>query len=233
MDDRSNSSTLERPDLVWRRGKPYWHVGDHPDRHGRLQKQLMPAALGGANDSFAVAIGPFATAIGANFNTFTARQFVDPLPVPVLDAHRLQPGSKLKIEAEGEYSTTGTPTLVIGCALGIPGATGSLGTPVVLAETRAITTPSAAASFSWRLEYRGVVTAVGTAGSITGEGQVDFSTSLTVNTSEPIPTTLALRTVAIDTTIMRGVGIVATWGTSSVSNNIRVYNMSALVLNYT
>jgi hypothetical protein len=176
-------------------------------------------------------VGPFATAIGANFNTFTARQFVDPLPVPVLAPNQLRPGSKLKIEAEWEYSTTGTPTLVIGCALGILGATGSLGTPIVLAETRAITTPSAAASFSGRLEYRGIVTAVGTAGSITGSGQVDFSTSLTVNTSEPIPTTLALRTVAIDTTIQRGIGIVATWGTSSVSNNIRVYNVSALLLN--
>jgi len=181
---------------------------------------------------YATPIGPFATAIGANFNTFTARQFVDPLPTPIIPANVLRPGTRLKIEAEGEYGTTGTPTLVIGCALGIPGATGSLGTPVVLAETRAITTPSAAASFSWRLEYRGIITSTGTAATIVGEGQVDFSTSLTVNTSEPIPTTLALRTVTtIDTTIMRGIGVVATWGTSSVSNNIRVYQLTALLMN--
>jgi len=42
--------------------------------------------------------------------------------------------------------------------------------------------------------------------------------------SAPIPITLPLRTVAIDTTIPRGVGIVATWGTSSASNSIKVYD---------
>jgi|GEM_PF-1664136 len=226
-------STLDRSDLVWRQGKPYWHVGDHIDQHSRFRKRLMPAHIGGANDSFSVAIGPFATAIGANFNTFTARQFVDPLPVPVLDPSRLQPGSKLKLEAEGEFSTTATPTLVLGFALGILGATGSLGTPVVLAESAAITTGSGAASWPWRLEYRGIVTAVGTAGSITGEGDLELGTSLTALSTSPIPVTLALRTVAIDTTIQRGVGVVATWGTSSVSNNVRVYNVSAVILNYT
>jgi len=176
-------------------------------------------------------VGPFSTAIGAAFNTFTTRQFVDALPVPVILPYQLRPGTRLKIEAEGEFSTTGTPTLSIGCAFGIVGATGSLGTAVVLAEYTAAATGSAAASWPWRLEYRGVVTAVGTAGSITGQGTVDLGTSLTAQTGISIPSTLALRTVAIDTTISRGVGIVATWGTSSVSNSIKVYQTLAMLQN--
>jgi len=31
---------------------------------------------------------------------------------------------------------------------------------------------------------------------------------------------------------MRGIGVVATWGTSSVSNNVRVYMLTAQLLNY-
>lgn len=176
-------------------------------------------------------IGPFATAIGAAFNTFTTRQFVDPLPTPIIPANALRPGTRLKIEAEGEFSTTGTPTLSIGCAFGIPGATGALGTAVVLAEYTAAATGSAAASWPWRLEYRGIVTATGTAGSITGQGDVELGSSLVAYTTLPIPSTLALRTVAIDTTIARGVGIVATWGASSASNSIKVYQCTALLQN--
>jgi hypothetical protein len=176
-------------------------------------------------------VGPFNTAIGAAFNTFTARQFCDPLPVPVILPYQMRPGTRLKIEAEGEYSTTGTPTLVWGIALGIPGATGALATPIVLAESSVITTPSGAAAFDWRLEYKGVVTATGTAGSITGTGTLEQGITLTTRTSFPIPITLALRTVAIDTTIARGVGMVFTFGTSSVSNQVKVYNCTVILQN--
>ena len=176
-------------------------------------------------------VGPFNTAIGSKFNTFTSRQFVDALPVPVILPFQLRPGTRLKIEAEGTYDTTGTPTLVWGLALGTVGATGALATPVVLAESSAITTPSGAADFDWRMEYRGLVTAVGTAGSITGTGTLEQGTSLTARTSLPIPITNALRTVAIDTTVSRGVGVVATFGTSNAANQIRVYNCTVILQN--
>ena len=42
---------------------------------------------------------------------------------------------------------------------------------------------------------------------------------------------LALRTVAIDTTIARAIGVCATFGTSSGSNTVKVYNHSTLLLN--
>jgi hypothetical protein len=104
-------------------------------------------------------------------------------------------------------------------------------TPVVLAESSAITTPSGAAAFHWRLEYRGLVTAFGTSGSITGTGSLEYGTSLTAITSVPIPITLALRTVTINTTIANGVGVVATWGASSASNIIITYNCTTILQN--
>jgi hypothetical protein len=176
-------------------------------------------------------VGPFNTAIGAAYNTFTARQFCDPLPPPIILPHQLRPGTRLKVEAEGEYSNTGTTTLVWGIGFGTPGATGLLATPVPLAESSVITTTTGATSWHWRMEYRGLVTATGTAGSITGIGTLEYETSLTVIVTVPMPITLALRTVAINTTIANGVGAIFTWGTSSVSNQIKVYQCTAILQN--
>jgi hypothetical protein len=177
--------------------------------------------------------GPFNTALGAAFGTFTTRKFVDPVPVPVILPFQLRPGTRIKIEAEGEYSTTGTPTLVWGLGFGaVTGAGDMVGsTPTVLAESSVITTPSGAAQFDWRMEWRGIVTAVGTAGSVTGLGTLEQGITLTTRSSFPIPITVALRTVAINTTIHNGVGVIATWGTSSASNTIKVYQCTCILQN--
>lgn len=176
-------------------------------------------------------VGPFNTAIGTKYNTFTARQFCDALPPPVILPHQLRPGTRLKIESEGTFDTTGTPTLVWGFAFGIPGATGLLATPVVIAESSAITTASGAADLDWRMEYRGLVTATGTAGSMTGTGTLEYETSVTARVSVPIPITNALRTIAVDTTIARGVGAVATFSASNAANQFRVYNCTVILQN--
>ena len=69
------------------------------------------------------------------------------------------------------------------------------------------------------------------AASADGSGTLTLGTSLTAYAQSPIPITLALRTVAIDTTIARGIGVCATWGTSSASNSIKVYKHNLLVKN--
>jgi hypothetical protein len=43
----------------------------------------------------------------------------------------------------------------------------------------------------------------------------------------PMPTTQALRTVTVDTTANRAIGVGAAWGTSSASNSITTYNLMA------
>ena len=176
-------------------------------------------------------VGPFQTAVGAQFNTFTSKQNISPVPVPVILPYQMRLGTKLKIEAEGNFSTTGTPTLVIGCFFGPLGASGVPTITLSFADSSAITTGSAAASWPWRLEYRGIVTGLGTAGSIVGQGNLELGTSLTASSTSPIPVTAALRTVAIDTTIARAVGICATWSASTASNTLNVDNLSVLLLN--
>jgi hypothetical protein len=175
-------------------------------------------------------IGPFAPAIGANFNTFTTRQDVSALPLPVIGSNRLRPGSLVKIEAEGEWSSATTPTLVLGIYAGIPGASGGGTITSILAESSAFTL-SALTSIPWRLEYRGKVVTIGTAGSIVGSGDVEFGTSLTAFTGAPIPITLALRTVAINTAAALAVGICATFSASAAANNVRTYNHSVMLMN--
>lgn len=169
-------------------------------------------------------IGPFPVAIGAAFNTFTTRQDVSGIGfLPVFPAGKLRAGSQLEIDARGEFSTTGTPTLAIGIYLG----TQAPAITTVIAESGAITTGSGAAAWPWELHWEGLVTAANASGSMTGHGYLKLGTSLTAYAADvPIPTTAGARVVAIDTTIARAIGVCATWGTSSVSNSIKVYKLS-------
>jgi hypothetical protein len=174
-------------------------------------------------------VGPFPTAIGAAFGTFTTRQDISPQPLPTIQGGTLRLGSKFEVKAEGEFSTTGTPTLSIGCYVGT--VAGSITT--VLAEYTAAATGTTAASWPWRLEYSGIVVGpLGTACSVVGNGTVQLGTSLTAyGTGIAIPSTLALRTITLDSTIARAIGVCATWGTSSASNTIKTYKLDVTLLN--
>lgn len=172
-------------------------------------------------------IGPFPAAIGNNFNTFTTRQDVSPTPLPTVLPGQLQIGSRIVIQSNGEFSTTGTPTLSLGTYIGTQAAV----ITTVIAEYTAAATGSGAASWPWWMEWMGIVTAVGTAGSVTGSGFVVLGSSLVATTTLPIPSTLALRTITWDTTIARAVGVCATFGTSNAANNVRTYNHSVTLIN--
>ncbi len=172
-------------------------------------------------------IGPFPAAVGASFGTFTTRQDVSPQPLPVVPAYKLRLGSKLLIECEGEFSTTGTPNITLGFYIG----TAAAAITTVIAESSAITTGSNAAAWPFRMRWRGLCTALGTAGTVSGNGTLEYGTSLTAITLVPIPITQALRTITWDTTIPRAVGVCGTWSASSGSNTILVRNHSVLILN--
>lgn len=175
-------------------------------------------------------LGPFAPAIGNNFNTFATKQDVSPLPLAIIQGNRLRPGAILKLEAEGEWGATGTPTFVLGFYCGIPGASGGGTITTTFAESSAFTA-SAITGIPWRMEYRGKVVTIGTAGSIVGSGDIEWGTSLTAFTGAPIPITLALRTVALNTTVANAIGVCATCSVSNAANNVRVYGISAVLLN--
>ena len=174
-------------------------------------------------------IPPFRDASAAAFNTFTTFQQIlvnTTTPAPVLPGGLLELGSELHLEADGEFSNTGTPTLGIGFRYGAA-------TPATdLALPTAITTTTGATSWPWHAEWHGQVRAVGTAGSIKGQGFWWIGTSLTAaSTTQNIPNTLALRTVAFDTTTAQAFAPGAVWGTSNASNTITVDNFRVWLIN--
>lgn len=164
-------------------------------------------------------IPPLHIADGAAYNTSVALTDVSPTPPIVLPANLLESGSEIELEAHGQFSTTGTPTLLLGFYLG--GVAG-----VALAATAATTTGSGAAAWPWMMRYRGTVRAIGSAGSINGMGRLYLGTSLTALSMVALPASAAARTVAIDTTGAKSITVGAQWGTSSASNTLTVNDIS-------
>jgi hypothetical protein len=166
---------------------------------------------------------PLHVADGSAFNTFTTFQDVSPAPQLVIPQQMMDVGMELEIYAQGEFSTTGTPTLSIGAWFN--GAAGAAPTSI-LAQTSAITTGTGAAAWPWEMYWHGRLRSIGSSGSFKGLGWVKLGTSLTAYSLVPQPITQALRTVTVDTTANRAVGVGAAWGTSSASNSITCYNLS-------
>ncbi len=155
---------------------------------------------------------------GAAFATFTAFQDISPSPQSLVPQQSLEVGLDVELEAWGQFSTTGTPTLSIGFWFNTAAT--------VLAQSSAITTGTGAAAWPWHAVYSGRLRAVASGasgGSWQGQGLLDLGTALTTfATAVPIPVTLALRTVTCDVTAARAIGVGASWGTSSASNSITV-----------
>ncbi len=169
-------------------------------------------------------IPPFHAADGAAFSTFTAFQDIGPTPPITLFANQLEVGTEIYIDADGEFSTTGTPTLGLGFFYGTAA--------VVLGVGTATTTTTTAVSWPWHAEYRGRVRTAGSAGTINGLGWWMIGNSLTTfAATQALPATLALRTVTIDTTAAKTVGVGAVWGTSAAGNTIKVNRLSVDIVN--
>lgn len=174
------------------------------------------------NNTWDNLLDPHPVARGTAKNTFTAIQDISPTPLPQSYANELKLGSKVIVEAYGEFSTTGTPTLAIGVYYGAVAQVWNSGT---------ITTGSGAAAWAWHLRWNGIVTTVGASGVMYGHGILDLGTSLTAFASSAVPVTAAARSVTIDTTLAKSWGIAGTWGTSSASNSITVDILNIQIVN--
>jgi hypothetical protein len=140
---------------------------------------------------------------------------VSAAPQLTIPGYSLQPGSVLRLTAEGVFSNTGTPTLLLGFYFG-----GIAGT--ALAASGAITTITAATNWRWRMVYEGVVRTIGSSGTIMGGGILYMPASLAqFQAAYPIPA-VAQAAVTIDTTTAKTVTVGAQWGTSSPSNTLTV-----------
>ena len=180
------------------------------------------------NNTWDNTLDPHATARGAAKNTFTTYQDVSPLPLPSSYANELKLGTKVVIEASGEFSTTATPTLQIGA---IFNATAGAAGGTAIAQSAAITTGTGAASWPWHYRYQGLITAVGTSGVLYGSGILDLGTSLTALSSSPCPVTAAARSITVNTTVAALWGIGAAWSASSASNSITVDDFRVQIMN--
>lgn len=162
---------------------------------------------------------PHHVASGAAYNTSVTLTDVSRAPQKQMAAYTLEEGVEIEVIAWGQFSTTGTPTLLLGVYYG--GVAG-----VALAATAATTTGTTAAAWPWVLRYNGRVRATGTSGQIVGQGNLHLGTSLTAFADVALPATAAARTVTVDTTIVKTVTIGAQWGTSSASNTLTCDDLS-------
>lgn len=137
---------------------------------------------------------------------------ISPAPQLTLPAGYMYIGQRLRMIAYGIFSTTGTPTLLIGGYYG--GVAGS-----ALAATGATTTGSGAASWPWRLQLEIYVRSLGSSGTVWCNGLVFLGTSLSATTPLNIPSTQT-QPITVDTTTAKALTVGAQWGTSSASNTI-------------
>jgi len=121
-------------------------------------------------------------------------------------------GQRWRLTAYGIFSTTGTPTLLLGFYYG-----GVAGTALV--ATAATTTGSGAASWPWEMQMLMEVRSLGSSGTVWCKGWVDFPTSLTAITRTSLPITQT-QPVTINTGTNSALTCGAQWGTNSASNTI-------------
>jgi hypothetical protein len=186
---------------------------------------------GGASLFLAEPVDPFHTAAGTAINTFTTNRDVSPNPCPIIVGGRLKRGVRIKVEVQGNWGATATPTLQLGIYAGLPGATGQpAAITSILAQSAAIAC-TALTSIPWRMEYLGLITVDGTSGTILGQGDLEFGTSLTAFSANAIPVTAAARTVTRDTTINWCFGVCAAFSVSNAANQVQVDYLNVLVMN--
>ncbi len=139
---------------------------------------------------------------------------ISPAPQVVLPANYLFLNQRLRITAYGIYSSTATPTLLLGGYYG--GVAGTL-----LAATAANAVASGAASYPWQFFLDIYVRTVGSSGTLWCNGRASVGSSLTAYTDYALPSSQT-PPITINTTTANALTVGAQWGASSSSNTITV-----------
>lgn len=145
-----------------------------------------------------------------------------PVPTPIIPGGALISGSKLRIEADLEMtSSSATPTLTIGFYIGAVG--GAIGSATVLVVSAANAMSASAAAWPITLRYKGTFRTLSpSAGAIQGTAELLYGSSLTAWATTPLPQTAAARTVSTLNTQQNnqldvGITLSSTTGTPSVT----------------
>ncbi len=155
-------------------------------------------------------------------------------PDVTIPANYFQDGRLLRLRAFGQYSNTGTPTLIFGLRWG--GVAGTL-----LCKTAACTTPSGVTAACWDLDVLLQTRANGASGSIMANGtaRVFAAVAGTVAsaTGEGLVTpmtnggVITPAAVTLDLTASAALSLTATWSASSASNTLTGLNYALESLN--
>lgn len=177
------------------------------------------------NQTYDNLLDPHPVARGAAKNTFTTFADISPTPLPVSYSNELKLGSKVTIEAWGEYSCATGVTLALGVWYGAVTSNWQMA---------AFTTGTTPTAWFWHLRWNGLVEAVSaTAGQIDGGGIADIGSSLTAfNPGQALPASAAARILnTLDTTTMKTWGVGAAWGASAAGNTITCYGLNVQIMN--
>lgn len=178
-----------------------------------------------ANNTWSNLLDPHHVARGTAKASFTTFADISPTPLPNTKGDELKLGSKIQVEAWGEYSSLTGAALQIGVWYGATTSNWLMA---------AFTTGTTPAAWFWHLNAWFTCTAVSsTAGTLDGGGLVDIGSSLTAsNAAQVFPATAAARVLnTLDTTTTKSWGVGAQWGASSASNTITCYGLNVQVLN--
>lgn len=159
-------------------------------------------------------LSPLHTADGTALANSTTLTDISPAPAIVLPANLLEVGSLIRVRSWGRFSTTATPTLLLGIYYGAVAGT-------AICATSALTTISGAANSTWRLEGEFRVRSIGSSGSLIGAAA---AYGITATTAVAMAPATAPTAITADTTAAKALTIGAQWGTASASNTITCHH---------
>ncbi len=174
----------------------------------------------------------WATASGvAVANTTTETILFPNITIP---ANFMQDGRTIRIRAVGQYSNTGTPTMIFTVRLG-----GVAGT--VICKTAACTTPSGVTAAMWDLDVIITTRSNGSSGTVMGNGiaRVFAAVAGTVAsaTGEGLVTPMTAggvvtpATATVDLTADQALSVTLTWSAASASNTATGLNYVVEAMN--
>lgn len=152
-----------------------------------------------------------------------------------LDANFMKNDRTLRVTGRAKYSTTGTPTMIIGLRYGT--ATGG----VLLCKTAAVTTPSGVTNAMFDFEVDITVRSNGSSGTLMANGVAHVHAavaptvaSATGNAATTPMTNGGVTTPAVatcDFTTATPLTPTLTWSASSASNTATLLNFTVVILN--
>ena len=165
----------------------------------------------------------------ADGSAFTGLSLLDVSPGALLTPRQVpalvpELGTTIRVRAAGQYtSTSATPTLTLGVYWG--GVAG-----VALASVAGLAASASGTAWPWWLEYEGEFRALGSSGSVQGQGKLNWPTSLTAWSTQPLPVTAAARVVTVNTGAAQPVTVGAVWSSATGSPSLTCNRLSVELL---